>query len=512
MGLNYHLYYRLNKPVLLILFMYRSRPRGSLNEDTLKFLSSMDADQDILYYDILGSEAHSMMLCDIGLLSIQELKKILQALEDVRKDPTQLKTDNFEDIHESLESFVIKQAGIDAGGKMHTARSRNDQVILDIRMKVRDDINNICLAIIDLIDSLLKKATENKETVMPMYTHLQQAQIGTFSHYLLSYVDALFRDIDRLYITYGRINQSPLGACAIGGSSINIDRKTTAVFLGFDGLIRNSVDATSSRDTLIEFTSVISIFMTTLSRLAEDFILWSTAEFGYLELSDEYSSTSSAMPQKKNADPLELIRAKASSVLGNLVTILSIIKALPSGYSRDLQELKPHLWNTSSTALEAVKIVNRVVTSINVHKERMQETAKNSYALSVDIAEQLVIKKGMPFRLAHKLVGSLVEKAARENKGQVIMLEEQDIKEVLEKIESDLQPTELMHIIQDVTPQRSLELRISFGSPNPKEQEEMIMFSRRRLSGYKEGVPKRKKNVDAAFQNLKRSVENYLKD
>jgi argininosuccinate lyase len=347
---------------------------------------------------------------------------------------------------------------------------------------------------------------------MPMYTHLQQAQIGAFSHYLLSYVDALFRDIDRLYITYGRINQSPLGACAIGGSSINIDRKTTAVFLGFDGLIRNSVDATSSRDTLIEFTSVISIFMTTLSRLAEDFILWSTAEFGYLELSDEYSSTSSAMPQKKNADPLELIRAKASSVLGNLVTILSIIKALPSGYSRDLQELKPHLWNTSSTALEAVKIVNRVVTSINVHKERMQETAKNSYALSVDIAEQLVIKKGMPFRLAHKLVGSLVEKAARENKGQVIMLEEQDIKEVLEKIESDLQPTELMHIIQDVTPQRSLELRISFGSPNPKEQEEMIMFSRRRLSGYKEGVPKRKKNVDAAFQNLKRSVENYLKD
>ena len=492
--------------------MYRSRPRGSLNEDTLKFLSSMDADQDLLYYDIMGSEAHSMMLCDIGLLSIQELKKILQALEDVRKDPTQLKTDSFEDIHESLESFVIKQAGIDAGGKMHTARSRNDQVILDIRMKVRDDINNICLAIIDLIDSLLKKASENKETVMPMYTHLQQAQIGTFSHYLLSYVDALFRDMDRLYVTYGRINQSPLGACAIGGSSININRKTTAVFLGFDGLLRNSVDATSSRDTLIEFTSVISILMNTLSRLAEDFILWSTAEFGYLELSDEYSSSSSAMPQKKNADPLELIRAKASSVIGNLVTILSIVKALPSGYSRDLQELKPHLWNTSSTALEAVKIVNRVVTSIDVHKEKMQETAKNSYALSVDIAEQLVIKKAMPFRLAHKLVGCLVEKAARQNKGQIMMLEEQDIKEVVEKIESDLQPAELMRLIQDVTPQRSLELRISFGSPNPKEQEEMIMFSRRRLSGYKEGVPKRKKNVDAAFQNLKISVENYLKD
>ena len=492
--------------------MYRSRPRGTLDDDTLKFLSSIDIDQGILNYDIIGSEAHSMMLYDIGILSMSELKKILQALEDIKKNPLQLKTDTFEDIHESVEAFVIKQAGIDAGGKMHTARSRNDQVILDIRMKVRDDINNICLAIIDLIDSLLEKATENKESVMPMYTHLQQAQIGTFSHYLLSYSDALFRDMDRLYITYGRNNQSPLGACAIGGSTININRRTTAVFLGFDGLIRNSVDATSSRDALIEYTSGISIFMTTLSRLAEDFILWSTAEFGYLEISDEYSSTSSAMPQKKNPDPLELVRAKASSVLGNLVSILSIVKALPSGYSRDLQELKPHLWRASSTALEAVKIVNRVVKSIDVHTRKMQESANNSYALSVDIAEQLVIKKGIPFRIAHKLVGSLVEKAASKNKTQVIMLEEQDIKEVLEKIELHLQPNELLHLIQEVTPQRALELRISFGSPNPKEQEEMIILSRHRLAGYKEGVPKRKKYVDAAFQNLTRTVENYLKD
>src|SRR5215211_1319147 len=457
--------------------MYRSRPRGTLDDDTLKFLSSIDIDQGILNYDIIGSEAHSMMLYDIGILSMSELKKILQALEDIKKNPLQLKTDTFEDIHESVEAFVIKQAGIDAGGKMHTARSRNDQVILDIRMKVRDDINNICLAIIDLIDSLLEKATENKESVMPMYTHLQQAQIGTFSHYLLSYSDALFRDMDRLYITYGRNNQSPLGACAIGGSTININRRTTAIFLGFDGLIRNSVDATSSRDALIEYTSGISIFMTTLSRLAEDFILWSTAEFGYLDISDEYSSTSSAMPQKKNPDPLELVRAKASSVLGNLVSILSIVKALPSGYSRELQE-----------------------------------SANNSYALSVDIAEQLVIKKGIPFRIAHKLVGSLVEKAASKNKNQGIMLEEQDIKEVLEKIELHLQPNELLHLIQEVTPQRALELRISFGSPNPKEQEEMIILSRHRLAGYKEGVPKRKKYVDAAFQNLTRTVENYLKD
>src|ERR687884_2317310 len=313
------------------MIMYRSRSEIKLDENAFNFMTSIDADNAILHYDILGSEAHTIMLYEIGFLTLIDLKKILQGLEDVKTDPNVLSTDSYEDIHEALEAFIIQKAGDRSGGKMHTGRSRNDQVVLDIHMKIREDINNICTVIIDLINSLLEKAAENIETIMPMYTHLQQAQIGTFSHYLLSYSDALFRDMDRLYITYGRNNQSPLGACAIGGSTINIDRRTTAVFLGFDGLIRNSVDATSSRDTLIEFTSGIAIFMTTLSRLAEDFILWSTAEFGYLEISDEYSSTSSAMPQKKNPDVLELIRAKAATAIGNLITMFSIVKSLPSG-------------------------------------------------------------------------------------------------------------------------------------------------------------------------------------
>ena len=233
----------------------------------------MDDDHAILYYDILGSEAHSIMLYEIGFLTLLELKKILQGLEEVKKNPKLISNNGYEDIHESLEAFqIIKRAGSNAGGKMHTARSRNDQIRLDIRMKIREYINDICgPAIIDLIDSLLAIAHNNKETIMPMYTHLQQAQIGTFSHFLLSYADALFRDMDRLYNTYGRINQSPLGAGAIGGSSINIDRKKTAILLGFDGLIKNSIDATTSRDSLIEFTTGLSILMITLSRMAEDF-------------------------------------------------------------------------------------------------------------------------------------------------------------------------------------------------------------------------------------------------
>ena len=385
--------------------MYRSRSGIELDKDAFKFLSSLCEDSVILLYDIFGSEAHSIMLYEIGFLTLVDLKKILQALEEVKKNPDVLYAGSYEDIHESLEAFVIKQAGNDSGGKMHTARSRNDQVILDIRMKVRDEINGICNAIIDLIDSLLEKANENTETVMPMYTHLQQAQIGSFSHFLLSYADALFRDMDRLYISYGRINQSPLGACAIGGSSINIDRKKTAFLLGFDGLIKNSVDATSSRDSLIEFVSALSILMVTLSRMAEDFIIWSTFEFGYIDISDKYSSTSSAMPQKKNPDVLEVIRSKAALMIGNLVTILSTVKSLPSGYNRDLQDLKPTLWKMSTAALESLRMMTGLVRSLYIHKERMQEAASNSYAISLDIAEQLVVKKGIPFRSAHKVVG-----------------------------------------------------------------------------------------------------------
>ena len=471
----------------------------------------MDDDHAILYYDILGSEAHSIMLYEIGFLTLLELKKILQGLEEVKKNPKLISNNGYEDIHESLEAFIIKRAGSNAGGKMHTARSRNDQIILDIRMKIREYINDICAAIIDLIDSLLAIAHNNKETIMPMYTHLQQAQIGTFSHFLLSYADALFRDMDRLYNTYGRINQSPLGAGAIGGSSINIDRKKTAILLGFDGLIKNSIDATTSRDSLIEFTTGLSILMITLSRMAEDFMIWSTIEFDYIEISEKYSSTSSAMPQKKNPDALELVRAKAAAlVLGNLVTMFSIVKSLPSGYSRDLQDLKPSLWKTSSTALESVKIMNGVVKSLNIHKERMEETASNSYAISLDIAEQLVVKKGMPFRSAHKVVGALVEEAVSKNRSAFTSLQKEDIRTVLRRIESDLHPEELIQIMRQLTPIRSLQLRVSAGSPNPKEQREMISFSFRRLVRYREEMSKRKKSVTVAFDKLAKSVESYL--
>lgn len=491
--------------------MYRSRPKGNLDKDMLNFLSSMNDDQQILYYDILGSEAHVIMLHDIGILTLDETQKILVVLEQIRHKPALQNTGDVEDIHESIETLVIQQTGVDIGGKIQIGRSRNDQVILDIRMKVRDDINEICGKIIALITSLLKKADENIESIMPMYTHLRQAQIGTFSHFVLSYADSLFRDMDRLYTTYVRINQSPLGAGAIGGSRLNLDRHQTARLLGFKGIVRNSIDATSSRDTIIEYTMDLTIIMLTLSRMAEDFIIWSTDEFGYLDILDEHSSSSSAMPHKKNPDPLELLRAKAGTVSGNLLAMITIIKAIPSGYSRDLQEIKTSLWQASATTTQALKIMNYVVKSLVINKEMMQRTSSNSYSISFDIAELLAIKNGISFRTAHKVMGALVQKAISNNRQPLRMLREKEIREVLESLGSDLSAEEVLKVIKETTPQKSISSRHSLGSPNPIQRQDIARHSRKRLSAYSNRIAKRKRLVDEALKNLMRMVNNCSK-
>jgi argininosuccinate lyase len=490
--------------------MYRSRLKDKLDDHVLRFLSSMEHDQSILYYDILGSEAHSIMLHEMGHLTSDELKKILSALEEAKNSPDKIETEGFEDIHEALEAFVIKKAGMDAGGKMHTARSRNDQVVLDIRMKIRDDINDVCAVLASLIEGLVQRAKESKQSPMPMYTHLQQAQIGTFSHFLLSYAYALMRDMERLYLVYQRVNQSPLGACAIGGSSITIDRKKTAILLGFDSIVRNSIDATSSRDAFLEYAATLAIMTSTLGRIAEDFIIWSTTEFGYIELADRYSSTSSAMPQKKNPDPLELIRAKAAIVTSNLVSMLGIVKALPSGYSRDLQDLKPPLLGASATTHDAIKVIDGAVRSLKVNKEKMRQAASTSYAIALDIAEQMLMKKKMSFRVAHYLVGALVDKAASKNNLPLAKLQLSDIASVLKAQKLNVKPDELMKIIKDMTPEKSLQTRKSVGSPNLQEQEEMIKSLSQGVSNYKIGIQRRTMMVQGSFDNLGRSVRKYL--
>lgn len=490
--------------------MYRSRPEGSIDREILNYLSSLKDDFAIFFYDIIGSEAHVIMLHEIGYLSREELVEILQALEEAKNHPKSImKKDEYEDVHESIESFVVEKIGMGNGGMLQTARSRNDQVMTDLKMKVRNDINEISVLLGGLVESLLKSADSNKDTIMLLYTHLQHAQIGTFSHYLLSYTEALFRDMERLEELYTRINQSPLGSLAIGGSTLSVDRNRTASLLGFDQLSINSIDATTSRDVILEYLSCLSILMITLSRIAEDLILWSTDEFKYIELADSVSSTSSAMPQKKNPDPLEILRSKSGGILGNLTASMTILKGLPSGYSRDLQELKSLVFSSTSTTESSLSILRIVIESCIVHKSRMLDLAKRSFANAIDVAEFLTSKEHLDFRSAHKLVGSLVRLAICNGKHTLEDLGGKDIEQLLHASGDRISMETLKEIIVACGAENSLTLRKSKGSPSHSEQVEMILHNQMRLINFRERTRKRKQAISNAYDELSKIVRSY---
>jgi argininosuccinate lyase len=491
--------------------VYRSRTKDSLDKSALKFLSSINVDYHLLFYDLLGSEAHVIMLHEIGFLSSAALRDLLTSLEAIRKDPKVLDSDKFEDIHECVEAFIIKKLGYDVGGVLQTARSRNDQVNLDIRMLVRDVINRIARALICLMDSLLSKSQNHFHSIMPMHTHLQHAQLGTFAHFLLSYTENLTRDVDRLNDSYHRINMSPLGACAIGGTSINIDRDRTSSLLGFKGILNNSIDATTSRDDLVEFMSSLGIIMLNLSRLATDFILWSTSEFGYLEIPDKYSSTSSLMPQKKNPDTLELIRAKSSTVVGSLFGAMSLLKGLPSGYNRDLQELKSGLVDSSSLVQESLNLVSQIVKDVKINRAHMMKAALDSYAISVDVAEMLVSQKRISFRTAHRAVGSLVKTAAEKGNIPLHELTESEVRNAL-KGDSNIEPSDILRLIRSIRPEDSTERRLSSGSPSLFQQQRSFELLLGKRKSYERVISERERSIASAYSNLTRLAEQYKRE
>lgn len=486
--------------------MYRSRFGSDLNKITLDYVSSISDDIQIAQYDILGSQAHAIMLSENKLINQNDTKKILQALESIKKEKFDQNIEA-EDIHELIESLVIKKAGLESGGKMHTARSRNDQVALDIRMKIRDDINILCNCLLDTIEALVSVAQKHQKTIMPLYTHLQQAQVGTFSHYLLAHADVLFRDLDRLYVTYGRVNQNPLGAGPVGGTSLPINRFRTAELLGFKGIVENSIDATSTRDFVAEYVATVTILMTNLSKLAEDFVIWSSSEFSFIELSDEFTSPSSVMPQKKNPDILELTRGKTAEVIGHLVAILSTIKGLATGYGRDLQQIKSAIWSSSKTSISALIIVKSMLLTLSVNEKEMKKAAEGGYLVALDIAEKLV-QKGIPFRTAHKIAGKLVQ-TAHASKKQLSKLSKLEIKQSLKDIK--VSPNEIEEIVSSSTLTSSLNDRISTGSAGFLEQKRMIQHRIQKISAYRTGTTKRSSEVTNAFENLSKNVKEIIK-
>ena len=485
--------------------MYRSRLGTDLSDITLDYVSSINDDSEIAFYDILGSQAHSLMLFQNNIITKNDAKKILSALENMKKESFD-SSSGAEDIHELIESLVIKKAGMASGGKMHTARSRNDQVVLDIRMKVRDDINIVCNCLLDTIESLVSVAKNHQKTIMPLYTHLQQAQAGLFSHYLLAHADALSRDFERLYGTFNRVNQSPLGAGPVGGTSIPIDRQSTAKMLGFDGVVENSIDATSTRDFVAEYVAMISILMTNLSKISEDFVIWSTSEFSFIELADEFTSPSSVMPQKKNPDILELTRGKTAEVIGNLTSILTTIKGLASGYGRDLQQIKSSIWSTSKISISALLILKSILLTLKVNEKQMKKTTESSNLIALDIAEKLV-KEGIPFRVTHKISGILVQ-LAHQSKKPISKLTPLDIKKSVSSTNVD--PKIVSRIISTITVVSSLKERKSYGSSGYDEQKRMISDRIQKINQYRIDMTKRENIINSSIESLKKEIDEII--
>lgn len=480
--------------------MYRARLGGGLDEAAAPYVSSIDDDAAILRHDVLGSMAHAVMLHDRGLVSRADAAAVLRAL--VRIDAASLlggDRGGAEDIHELVEAHVVRRAGARAGGRMHTGRSRNDQVSLDTRLRLREDINDVCSAAMDLAEQLFKTARAHRRTVMPLYTHMQQAQYGTLSHYMLAHADALMRDIERLDSAYSRIDRCPLGAAAVGGTSLNIDRRQVAALLGFGGIVENSLDATGSRDHVAEYVSAIAIMMSGLSRLAEDIATWSTAEFGFVELGSSVSSPSSVMPQKKNPDVLELTRGKAAASIGDLVTALAATKGLASGYSRDLQEAKLPAWAATRRAAGALAVMRAAVAGMTVNAARMAEAAESGHLDAMEVAEMLVADGTVPFREAHGAVARLVS-AAHAAGTRIGGLGDAETAQALRG--TSITREALAGAMSRLGAEAALRRRGSMGSAGYAEQARMVRSRLRGLHARRREIALRREAIERAYSAL----------
>ena len=389
--------------------MWSGRTDGVVDKLADDFNSSIGFDYRMYKQDITGSMAHAAMLAKQGIITEAEAETLISGLEgilaDIDSGALPINPDS-EDIHMFVEEELTRRLG-DVGKKLHTARSRNDQVALDVRMYLRDEIDEISGLVRELALAVCDVAENNKDVIMPGYTHLQRAQPITFGHHLMAYAMMLLRDLDRLADCRRRTNVSPIGCCALAGTTYNTDRRFEAEKLGFDGICLNSLDGVSDRDFCVELLSDISILMMHLSRFSEEVILWSSWEFKFVELANEYSTGSSIMPQKKNPDMAELTRGKTGRVYGDLVAMLTVLKGLPLAYNKDMQEDKERVFDACDTAKMCLGVFTGMIKSLTVCKDNMKRAAQRGFINATDLADYLV-KKGMPFRSAYKISGTIV--------------------------------------------------------------------------------------------------------
>ena len=453
--------------------MWAGRTDGTTEKIADDFNSSIHFDSRMYRQDITGSMVHAAMLAKQGIITENDADTLIDGLEGILKDLDSGALDfdwECEDIHMFVEQVLTQRMG-DVGKKLHTARSRNDQVALDIRMYLRDEIDEITALTKALIAAVVAKAEEYHDAIMPGYTHLQRAQPVTFGHHLMAYAMMLLRDVDRLGDARRRMNLSPIGCCALAGTTYDTDRRYEAEKLGFDGICRNSLDGVSDRDFCVELMSAIAVLMMHLSRFSEEIILWSSWEFKFVELSDAYTTGSSIMPQKKNPDMAELVRGKTGRVYGDLMALLTTLKGLPLAYNKDMQEDKEAVFDACDTVKMCLKVFSGMIETLKANTVNMKRAAQKGFINATDLADYLV-KKGMPFRSAYKISGQLVAHCIQNN----TVLEELPLNTYLTY--SDLFDQDLYEHIDLVT---CVEKRISEGGTSTASVRNQIAWVKAQL-------------------------------
>ncbi len=477
---------------------------GSVRDDVASFTSSRKDDVRLADAVISINKAHVAMLMEQKIIQWQDGAKILKALAKQvgsKLDPSA------EDVHMAVEEAVLAETGPEVGGNLHIAKSRNDQVTTAIRMQLRKELLAIMFEVLDMQQSLLETAGKHVNTIILEYTHLQPAQPVTFAHYLLSHYDALGRDLQRLQGVYERVNLCPLGAGALATTSFPINRKRTAELLGFGDVLENSIDAVGSRDFIVETNAVLTLIAVNLSRLAEDLIIWSSPEFGTVELPDEFTSTSSIMPQKKNPEVLEVIRARASYALGDYVAATAALKSLPTTYNLDFQEITPKLWATTDNLKASLSIFAKLMPNLKV-SSNVEDKAAAGFVGATELANMLVRKHNVAFRTAHKVAGALV-KALIDSK-QTLLDATPQLLEKAAKDSANITLTVKQDDIAECTnPRKLVETYKVQGGPSPVEVERVLALKAKGFASSKADIAEIEQSLEQKENALNATVQAY---
>ncbi len=479
---------------------------GEVRSDVAKFCSSRKDDARLADAVLAINKAHVAMLLEQKIIAADVGAKILAALQ---KQDSQNLDPNAEDVHMAVEETVLASTGPEVGGNLHIAKSRNDQTATAIRIALRQKLLTLMDEVVAMQQALLQSAAQHTETIILEYTHLQAAQPVTYAHYLLMHIGVLGRDLQRLTCAYHRVNLCPLGAGALATTSFPINRERTAELLGFDDVLDNSLDAVGSRDFILETQAALALLAVNLSRFAEDLIVWSSAEFGTIELPDEFTSTSSIMPQKKNPEVLEVIRARASYALGDFVAAAGIIKALPTTYNLDLQEVTPKLWAATDNLEASLRIFTALVPNIKVKTAGVEAKAASGFVAATEVANMLVREYGVAFRTSHKIVGSLVKALIDEKKTL-----NDATPQMLEKIALEASGVKLtvksMDIVSCINLRKLIETYKVQGGPSRKETLRSIKKHEKTLTTDTKSLADLKKAAADAEDTLNNTVNGYL--